>query len=82
MARTFQISVSEHPEILVNRARKMALENAVHFIADEVEGHFSGKGLEGTYRFDNDLLVITVARKPPFVTWSMVEKMLHRFFVS
>ncbi len=80
MARTFQITVNEHPEILVRRARQMALDNAVHFIADEVQGHFSGKGLEGTYRFDNDRVVITVAKKPPFVTWAMVEKMLHRFF--
>lgn len=80
MARTFQITVNEHPEILVKRAHKMALENAVHFIANEVQGHFSGKGLEGTYRFEDDLLVITVAKKPPFVTWTMVEKILHRFF--
>lgn len=80
MARVFQIPLKEHPEILLNKAEKMARENQVHFIADQVEGHFSGKGVEGSYRFDGEVLVVSVARKPPFVTWGMVEKMLHKFF--
>lgn len=80
MSRTFKIHVKEHPEILVHKAREMALANSIHFIADEVQGHFSGKGLEGVYQFDNDLLIVTVVKKPAFVTWKLVEKMLHQFF--
>ncbi|HEB78795.1 MAG TPA: hypothetical protein ENI90_09745 [Methylothermaceae bacterium] len=80
MARVFQIPLKEHPEILLSKAEKMARDNQVHFIADQVEGHFAGKGLEGTYRFEGEVLVVSVARKPPFVTWNMVEKMLHKFF--
>ncbi|BCX80451.1 hypothetical protein MIT9_P0024 [Methylomarinovum caldicuralii] len=80
MARIFQIPLKEHPEILLNKAARMARENAVHFVADQVEGHFAGKGLEGSYRFEGDMLVVSVSRKPPFVTWGMVEKMLKQFF--
>ena len=80
MARVFHIPLNEHPEILLNKAQQMALANQVHFIADQVEGHFSGKGLEGTYRFENEMIIVNVAKKPPFVTWNMVEKMLRKFF--
>ncbi|GAB4356388.1 MAG: hypothetical protein Kow0060_09000 [Methylohalobius crimeensis] len=80
MSRTFEIHVKEHPEILVQKASVMAQANAIHFIADEVQGHFSGKGLQGTYRFENDVLVVEVVKKPALVTWKMVEKMLHQFF--
>lgn len=80
MSRTFQIPVKEHPEILVNKAKQLAFNHAIHFIADKVQGHFSGKGLEGNYRFYQDTLIVTVTKKPPFVTWRMVEQMLHRFF--
>ncbi len=80
MSRTFEIHVKEHPEILVNKARKLALANAIHFVADKSQGHFSGKGLEGIYQFENDVLIVIVVKKPPFVTWKMVEKMLHQFF--
>ncbi|GAB6068794.1 hypothetical protein JCM13664_21150 [Methylothermus subterraneus] len=80
MPRTFAIPLKQHPEILLNKAQEMALANAIHFIADQMQGHFSGRGLEGTYRFDQDTLIVTVVKKPPFVTWGMVEQMLHRFF--
>jgi hypothetical protein len=81
MSRTFKIPVKQQPELLVSKAQEMALKNAVHFVADAVEGHFSGKGLEGNYRFEQDTLIVTVTKKPPFVTWAMVERLLHRFFV-
>lgn len=80
MPRVFQIPLKEHPEILVNKAEKMARENQVHFVADQVEGHFAGKGLEGTYRFEGELLIVNVSKKPPFVTWNMVERLLRQFF--
>lgn len=80
MSRTFEIHVKQPPEILVSKAQEMALANAICFIADKVQGHFSGKGLEGSYRFDQNTLIVTVVKKPPFVTWRMVEQMLHRFF--
>lgn len=80
MSRTFEIQVKEHPEILVSKVRALALANSIHFIADEVQGRFSGKGLEGVYQFNGDILIVTVVKKPPFVTWKMVEKVLHQFF--
>jgi len=80
MARTFQIRLREHPEILLDKASRMARENQVHFVADQVEGRFAGKGLEGTYRFAGEVLIVSVSKKPPFVTWNMVERMLRQFF--
>ncbi len=81
MSRTFKISVKQPPELLLSKAQEMALKNAVNFVADAAEGRFSGRGLEGNYRFEQDTLIVTVTKKPPFVTWAMVEKMLHRLFV-
>lgn len=81
MARIFEISLSEHPEIILNKAQEIAHANQVHFSADQAEGRFSGRGLEGTYRFQGDRLIVQVIKKPPFVTWKMVEKMMQKFFV-
>ncbi len=80
MSRTFLIRVKQRPEILVNKAQEIALANAIHFTADKAEGYFTGRGLEGSYRFEQDTLIVTVIKKPPFVTWQMVEQMLYRFF--
>ncbi|MCX8049743.1 MAG: hypothetical protein N3A55_08835 [Methylohalobius sp.] len=80
MARTFQIPIKDQPEVLVSRAQQLAVSSSVHFVADKAQGRFTGRGIEGTYRFADGMLIVTVTKKPPFVTWGMVEHMLHRFF--
>lgn len=81
MARSFTIKVTESPQLLIEKAQKTAQENAALFSGDTQAGSFSGSGVEGHYEVAGDTITVTIAKKPFYAPWSVVETQVKGFFV-
>ena len=79
MARSFSMSIAEDPESLILRAQVLAGKHDFVLRGDMTEGHFSGKGIDGTYQLEGSVLNITVLRKPRLLPWLVVEIKLREF---
>lgn len=82
MAKTFEISISEAPAVVLERAKAAAGRVGARFEGDEAGGSFNGSGVSGTYRIDDDTVFLTITEKPLGVPWSMVEAMATSFFAA
>jgi hypothetical protein len=80
MPATFTVSFEADPVQLVQRAKQVAAQNHVQFTGDEHSGHFSGDGVEGSYRVKDHTLSVTIDSKPFYVTMSMIETHVRQFF--
>lgn len=80
MAKSFQIKLSEPPNELIAQARETALRNGVNFSGDSASGAFSGYGIEGAYRVEEDMLVVTIFKKPLIIPWTTIESKMKSFF--
>jgi hypothetical protein len=81
MARSFQLKLTDSPEALVEKAKKVAAENNATFAGDAQAGSFSGSGVEGSYAINGDIIAVTIATKPFYAPWSVVESRVREFFV-
>ena len=73
MSRTFHFKLLEHPETLLTKAKETAFKHGLHFSGNDKEGQVSGFGIKAGYLFQEDLLIVTVKRKPILVPWTAVE---------
>jgi len=80
MARTFAVRLSENINEALASARSAAKQNGVDFIGDHLSGHFKGKGIEGRYEITDNVLALTVLRKPLILPWSLIETTVTDFF--
>ena len=79
--RTFQLEIDDpDADSWIERAKKAADENNAVFTGDSRTGSFQGRGIAGTYTLKDDLLCITITRKPILVPWEMVESVIKGFF--
>ena len=80
MARLFQVKLTDSPEALVAKARKVAAESNATFTGDVQTGKFSGSGVEGSYKITGDIVAVTISTKPFYAPWSVVEAQVREFF--
>ena len=81
MAHSFQVKLTDSPEALVEKAKKVAAENNATFTGDAQAGHFSASGVEGRYTINGDIIAVTLTTKPFYAPWSVVEARVREFFV-
>jgi len=79
-SKTYEITLTQEPVAVIERAREKATSSGVDFQGDENEGNFAGKGLLGTYRIAGPLLTITISKKPMILPWAMIESSIKSFF--
>ncbi|MEO8698503.1 MAG: DUF697 domain-containing protein [Kofleriaceae bacterium] len=81
MSRVFEISCSD-PRAVVIKAKAAAERHGAVFSGDHVAGTFAGNGIEGSYRFGTNVVVVTIEKKPDFAPWPLVETAIRGFFES
>ena|SRR5215204_143583 len=82
MARTISIDTAASPSLLLERARRTAMENGVTLFGDERSGRFSHKMLRGEYRRIGRTVIVTITYKHRLVPWSVLEGRLRALFGS
>ena len=79
--RSFRIELSNRsdPAQQLAHARERAGEAGIEFEGDSMQGTFSGIA-SGTYRLEEEALIIDVSSKPTFVPWALLERELRAVF--
>lgn len=78
---TFSVQISGDAAAQLARVKEAAAANDVIFSGDTESGSFVGRGVAGKYTREGDnLILVTVDRKPFFATWGMVETKIREFF--
>lgn len=80
MAKTFTFPLTTTADDMLAQASKAAHDVGAVFQGDAAAGTFEAGGVEGTYKVIGNEVSITIADKPFFVPWSMVEEKLKEFF--
>jgi len=74
MAKTFHFKLT-HPE------RMMTLAGTYSKKSEQMEdGYFIWMGIEGNYHLDKDCIDLDITRKPPVLSWTIIESNLKKFF--
>src|SRR5829696_3970855 len=81
-ARTFSIDTAASPSLLLQRAKRTAMENDVTLFGNERSGRFSHKMLRGEYRRIGRTVIVTITHKHRLVPWSVLEGRLRGLFGS
>lgn len=81
MSRTFTAAIGSAPaELVLSKAKKVALEHGATILGDTYSGGLSAGGVEGKYEVIGNTVFITINKKPFFVPWGTVEKKVMDFF--
>jgi hypothetical protein len=80
MARTLCIETAASPSLLLQRASRAARANGVRLLGDENSGRFSHRMLEGNYRRQGRVVIVTITHKHRLVPWSVLEGRLRVLF--
>jgi len=80
MAKKFSIQLTREPHEVFASFKTAAEKNGVGLNGDHRLGQFSGKGIEGRYDFNGNMLHITIEKKPMLFAWSMIEAKVRDFF--
>jgi len=80
MAKTFDIPFSGDPATLFQHAKKAAGDAQATLTGDTKHGKFSGKGIEGNYEVGDNVVHVTITKKPPVIADSVIESQLQKFF--
>ena len=78
--KKFSVNIAHDPDEVVSSIKTAAKKNGVHFIGNAHAGHFAGKGIQGKYAIHDQVLLVTIEKKPIFLTWPMIEGKLREFF--
>lgn len=74
--KSIQVKITDHPEKLVTKAKEAAEKYGLQFLGDTDQGIIKGFGIEADYTLRDDLLTVTVFRKPVLLPWTTVEQKL------
>ncbi|MGX2042188.1 hypothetical protein ACWJKU_18975 [Methylocaldum sp. MU1018] len=80
MSKLVQVKLNQSANEIVARAKEAARDNGVHFIGNEEEGRFAGKGIEGHYQISGDTLCIRISKKPFIMPWNLIEAAVRSYF--
>jgi hypothetical protein len=82
MAKTFDIAFSGDAESLFRRAKDAASEAGAKLTGDTSSGNFSAKGIEGHYEVSDNMVHVTITKKPLIIPDSLIESQLRKFFAD
>ena len=82
MSRVIEVAFTGDPQAVVDKARSIAERHGAVFRGDRFAGTFSGNGIEGNFRFGENVVVVTIVQKPELAPWPMVETAIRGFFES
>ena len=77
--KKFSVHITNDPREVVSNIKTTATKNGVNFVGNENSGHFSGQGIHGKYAIADQTLLVSIEKKPIFLTWSMIETKLKEF---
>jgi len=77
---TFSIILKQDPDIVIAYIKKEIESNSGQFKGDCSSGTFSGKGIEGLYYVGDNIINITLVKKPFYIPVSLIEKEIRRYF--
>lgn len=77
MKKSIRVKITDHPEVLISRARQAATKHGLQFIGDSEQGLIKGFGIHAQYLLREDILTVQVLRKPIFISWAMVEQKVY-----
>ena len=80
MTKKFYIKLARGHQEVFEQFKTSAAKNGVDVNGDHRLGHFSGRGIEGRYNFTDDVLDITIVKKPMLIGWSLIEAKVREFF--
>jgi hypothetical protein len=80
MEKTFDIPFSGDAASLLQHAKKAAAQAKARLTGDTNHGNFSGKGIEGHYEVSDNMVHVTITKKPIVVADSVIESQLKNFF--
>ncbi|WP_305907746.1 hypothetical protein Q9L42_014200 [Methylomarinum sp. Ch1-1] len=79
MPKSIQVKIVDHPDKLINKAKQEAKKNGIQFLGDADRGIIRGFGIEADYVLQDELLTVTVFRKPMLLPWAKVEQKVRTF---
>lgn len=85
MAKEYTFKFKSEPEAVISKYKELAKKNNVDFSGDATGGKFSVMGVEGQYAIQavpaqENLLTITIDKKPMLIPWGLVDKTINEFF--
>ncbi|WP_031432451.1 hypothetical protein [Methylomarinum vadi] len=80
--KSIQVKVLDHPEELIVKAKEIAERYGVQFFGDSDKGVIKGYGIEADYMFQEDILTVTVFRKPLLLSWAKVEQKVRKIVAT
>lgn len=80
MSRVIEVPFSGDPQAIATKAKTVAERYGATFSSDHKGGTFSGNGIVGTFKFVDQVVVVTIESKPDFAPWPMVETAIRGFF--
>ncbi len=78
--KTITVETNGDTEAIISRAKEAASANGFQFDGDTDSGSFSGMGVTGEYRVNGNIMEISIAEKPAFLPWGMVESQIKSIF--
>lgn len=72
--KSIQIEIFDHPDELITKAKEAAKKYGVHFLGDADQGVIRGFGFKADYLLQENILTVTVFRKPALLSWTAVEQ--------
>ncbi|MCL2201478.1 MAG: hypothetical protein FWB75_05885 [Oscillospiraceae bacterium] len=76
---TIKVNRPENMEALYSRCKRDAEANGIAVTGDMHKGSAKGFGFEGSYVVDENFITITLAKKPPFISKSRIEKEISNY---
>ena len=80
MSKHFSVKITGDAQAAVAKFKSTAKKNDVLLEGDHLAGQFNGKGIEGRYDINGDILTIYIEKKPVLIPWSLIEAKVRDFF--
>ncbi len=72
--KSIEFKILGSPDELIGKAKVTAEKYGLQFLGNIERGEIKGFGIEAHYTFREDILTITVSRKPLLLSWETVEQ--------
>jgi hypothetical protein len=80
MCRTFTVQIPpDDPQYLEN-VRSSAEGMGAVFEGNDLQGTFSGRGIQGEYEVQGNTVTVTIRKKPAVAPWPIIESLVRDFF--
>lgn len=77
---TFSIILKQDPVTTISYIKNEIESNFGQFEGDCYSGTFSGKGIEGLYCVEDNIINITLVKNPFYIPVSLIEKEIRKYF--